>query len=272
MRLVSKKQIKAALFSTGPGRALGVKVESLRAPLFRTVEIETVSACNRSCGWCPVSVERRPPGRLDEALFRKLIADLAAAGFKGRLAPHFYGEPLLDKRLPELVAHVHEKLPDVLIELFTNGDYLTEDSLTRLAEAGVGRFMVTSHDGEIPERLLDLARYAGKTGLGGRLTLRLFADEEVKYNRGGLVEVERPAGKVFCGHDTITINYRGDVVLCCQDYFGERIFGNIGGENVVDIWNKREFKDLRDRIRCGDWPLEICRKCAGADSGGGGHS
>ena len=263
MRLISKTDVKQRLFSTCAGRRAGVLFESLTNPFFKTVEIETISTCNRKCVYCPNHSYERPAGLMEEAVFFKLIDELADIGFSGTLSPHFYGEPLLDKRLERFIADARARLPKVYIELFTNGDYLTGDRFGKLVEAGVDMFRVTLHDGKQPEHITDLlAALEGKDDKN-RLCLINFEDGETLYNRGGLVEVDNRANMIFCNLRTVTINYEGNVVLCCQDYFSRHRFGNIKAESVVDIWNKREFKVLRDRIKCGDWPLEICEKCAG---------
>lgn len=199
---------------------------------------------------------------MKEAVFYKLIYELAGIGFSGTLSPHFYGEPLLDKRLEKFIAHTRERLPKVYIELFTNGDFLTGERFGKLVEAGVDVFRVTQHDDKQPEHITDLLDSLKGKNDKSRLCLINFEDGEALYNRGGLMEVDNPASMIFCNLTTVTINYEGNVVLCCQDYFSRHTFGNIETESVVDIWSKREFKVLRDRIKCGDWPLEICEKCA----------
>jgi MoaA/NifB/PqqE/SkfB family radical SAM enzyme len=75
---------------------------------------------------------------MDDGLWRKIVDDLAAVRFAGRIGPYFYGEPLLDKRLESLVAYARARCPYAEIQVNTNGDYLEPPSLRRLARAGVG--------------------------------------------------------------------------------------------------------------------------------------
>ena len=42
---------------------------------------------------------------MPRALFEKMIDDLVAVDFSRSVSFHFYNEPLMDERLPELVAH-----------------------------------------------------------------------------------------------------------------------------------------------------------------------
>jgi sulfatase maturation enzyme AslB (radical SAM superfamily) len=62
--------------------------------MFRNVEMEINSTCNRSCWYCPDSFARRPVGYMSDGLFRKIIAELAEMDFDGNVSYHFYGEPL----------------------------------------------------------------------------------------------------------------------------------------------------------------------------------
>lgn len=71
--------------------------------MFRNVELEINSMCNRKCGYCPNVSAQRPSGYMDESLFEKIVRELAEMDFDGNVSYHFYGEPLLDRRLSDLV-------------------------------------------------------------------------------------------------------------------------------------------------------------------------
>lgn len=77
-----------------------------RAPW--SVALETGGPCNRACHYCPVSLHARP-GEMPRPLFEKIIDDLVSIGFSRTLSFHFYNEPLMDARLPGLVAHARER-------------------------------------------------------------------------------------------------------------------------------------------------------------------
>ncbi|MDP8209261.1 MAG: hypothetical protein P9M05_00510, partial [Candidatus Stygibacter australis] len=69
-----------------------------------SVNIETISMCNRSCEFCfnHPRFEKRTQGEMSSGLWKKVMNELAEVNFCGRIGPHFYNEPLLDKRLPDL--------------------------------------------------------------------------------------------------------------------------------------------------------------------------
>ena len=83
--------------------------------MFRCVELEVNSMCNRKCSYCPNVSAQRPTGYMTESLFQKIVADLAEMDFDGNVSYHFYGEPLLDKRLLGFVEYkTHAKLSVVV--------------------------------------------------------------------------------------------------------------------------------------------------------------
>ncbi len=94
---------------------------------FNDINIETATECNRQCEYCPNSLSdrSRPEGafKMPISLYQSIIKQLAEIGFRGRISPHGYGEPLLDERLPDLVAYTHRLLPRGKIWIYSNGDF-----------------------------------------------------------------------------------------------------------------------------------------------------
>ena len=67
-----------------------------------------------------------------------------------------------------------------------------------------------------------------------------------------------------------SINHKGKVFLCCQDYYQENIIGDITKDSVEYILNSEEANHLRDQMygkEMGDNDL-ICRKCIHSVIGG----
>ena len=57
------------------------------------------------------------------------------------------------------------------------------------------------------------------------------------------------------------VDYAGNVILCCNDYFSNIIMGNLENESILEIWHKEKFKKLRENLRKGQLDLEMCKKC-----------
>ena len=83
--------------------------------LFKEIEFESTSYCNRKCSYCPnVDYERFGADTdylMPEIVFKTLIQQLEDMQFKGQIAPHLYGEPLTDPRMLEWINYMRKHLP-----------------------------------------------------------------------------------------------------------------------------------------------------------------
>jgi len=234
---------------------------------FSFVSIETTTYCNRRCWYCPNSIFER--GLLENkkllpaTLFYKIVDELAELKFKGIFAPNLYGEPLLDERLIDFVAYARRKNPLIAIYIFTNGDYLTVDYYKNLVQAGVSVFIITRHSDEVSATVTQVLQYRQEHGHDG--VQLAFEKLSIICNRGGLIR----QGTVSSPRDCrvlipeIAVDYQGNVILCCQDYFSSVTFGNVGTEKLIDIWKKPAYKRLRRKLQKGVFEPEICKKCMG---------
>jgi MoaA/NifB/PqqE/SkfB family radical SAM enzyme len=250
--------------------------------IFRAIEIETSTACNRRCSYCPNSKFDKGLYKnqrfMDARLFHKIINDLAGMRFKGRISPHFYNEPLLDKRLPGFIRYAREKLPCAEISIFTNGDFLDLDLFYRLIGYRTV-FYITQHSNNLPRKLSLLLRrlraHYDKNVIWGRMIhpnigYRRFTPQTPLMNRGGLVRSKTVGKKVECStlyQNGMTVDYKGNAILCCNDYFSSVILGNLRKESVAAIWNSRRYAQIRSDLSRGIFGLDICKKCVGIRDG-----
>ena len=241
---------------------------------FKVVELETTTACNRTCSYCPNSVSDRGSIHnqrlMEETTFRTIIDQLASLGFWGRLSPHFYGEPLLDERLPDLMAYARKRLPYTKLVIFTNGDLLSPTAYDALMQAGVDGFLVTQHGPKAPPNIVRLRRHREENpGTHAQLDYRVFTSQTELSNRAGLVDHEALETKSDCSlpSENVTIDYQGNVVLCCNDYHSTIKFGNVLEQHLAEIWNGETYKSTRRNLLGGNFELEICKKCASGKQG-----
>jgi len=101
---------------------------------------------------------------------------------------------------------------------------------------------------------------------------RTIKDSEVQgsngfTNRSGNVEEFRDALfepiKKHCTRPFrfLNINYKGDVILCCNDYHGKTNFGNIKEKTLLEIWNDAAFNIYRLKLQNKDRACFLCDKC-----------
>ncbi len=253
---------------------------------FNAVDIETITACNRRCSWCPNSIYDRGLIKnkklMDEKLFSKIIDELSELKFSGQIRFSFYGEPLLDERLNGFVKYTRGKLPKVDIFVFTNGDFLTLNLYKALSKNGVDFFIMTQHDETISPTMKELLKNFHKISYNKKDFSHKFAYKLNGYDttilhksiksmklcsRGGLLKNIKPKKlthlKCFLPTNCVVINHTGNVILCCDDYLGSIKFGNLKNESILEIWQKESSKKIRKELREGILRLEICKKCKG---------
>jgi len=66
-------------------------------------------------------------------------------------------------------------------------------------------------------------------------TTQIKVQKEVK-------EVRSPCPLIF---DHIFVKYNGNIVSCWSDWYGKRVFGDCGKQNLFDIYNSKKFNNLR---------------------------
>jgi len=92
------------------------------------LHIEPGSYCNARCRFCVYrSTEnlRRHKGRMDMALYHRLIDEAATIPEITEVAFSGLNEPLLDDRIFERIGYAKAVRPGWIVEMFTNGVYLT---------------------------------------------------------------------------------------------------------------------------------------------------
>jgi len=118
------------------------EVAPLQTPF--VIHIDPTNACNFRCVFCPtgdlelLKTINRPKGTMHLAFFTKLIDDIGEFDTKiKKLQLYKDGEPLLNKKLPEMIAYAKQKQVADKIETTTNGALLTPEKSAALIESGL---------------------------------------------------------------------------------------------------------------------------------------
>jgi len=73
-----------------------------------------------------------------------------------------------------------------------------------------------------------------------------------------------PQKRIPCGalYDTMAINHRGDVPICCLDSFNKTNMGNVLQESVKTIWQGKKFEAIRRLHETGQFEkIPLCAHC-----------
>lgn len=122
------------------------------------IQIQTQAGCNGRCVFCPNEEILRsglPHGKMNVTLFRKIIDELALTNPR-RISLYLQNEPVNDKRLPELVRYVADRVPHAATLVTSNGTKLTEAVTEALIRAGLQRLKISlqSLDPETNRRIM----------------------------------------------------------------------------------------------------------------------
>lgn len=269
-----------------------INVNNEKTRCFNTICIETSSLCNRKCLFCPNGYFNRPDEQMGFEVFSKIIDDLVAINYKGRVELYIYNEPTRDKRLVDLIKHVRAKLKSCSIMIATNGDYLiSPEFLIDLFNAGLNQIQVNVYSTKLAlnklnqliddaigidphiQRSKDIYNFVGankryidivdKTDMGkdfsnGRHHLQ---------NRSGnisdfLPSVPEPLPKMCVRPFRIfNINWKGEALICCNDYYGDVKVGNVKDFSVEDLWNNEVMNTYRLFLQNKDRNIKLCDKC-----------
>lgn len=242
--------------------------------MFEAIEFESTAYCNRKCNYCPnVDYERFGSEEnflMKEEIFENLLSQLVDLNFKGMISPHLYGEPMSDHRLLDWVKRIRKNLPETYIKIVTNGDFLNKYNYKAYIEAGVSIFYISKHGKKLKKSCRDLLESLPKKEITKNFLIQDFysdfnEDQSMFTNRGGSIDLKKDKKKrppVNCSYATYpVINVFGDLILCCQDFHNNYVFGNIMDNHLKDIWFSKKNIELRKRIYDYKLDLKICQEC-----------
>lgn len=266
----------------------------------RVVEVETSSQCNRRCPYCPNSKFDRISHNtyIEDGIFNRIIDDLVRIGYCGRLHFHGYNEPLMyPENLEMRLKTARAKLPRAILGVYTNGDYLTADTLRMLVDCGVNHIRLSIHLGankpwneaDIFQRVFNKAQ---ELGLHAVLTkfvagefiqcLLVGANTEILMMEGNYMKSGSNRGELLqsVGPDMkdrtfpcinpfmyVIINHRGDVVPCC-DFVGDApehqycVVGNVAEASLFDLYTNEKYTRWRLGVLSTGTKPKPCNHCS----------
>lgn len=116
------------------------------------VHFELSAFCNRSCGYCPVSLlDRKNKGSdMPWEIFKRSVDDLAEIDFDREVGFCLFNEPLYDREyLLKAIDYVEKMLPNCYVKLVSNGDYLTAEYFRELTVHKIDELSISvQYDGK----------------------------------------------------------------------------------------------------------------------------
>ena len=252
-----------------------------KTPLFSIIELNIYGTCNRNCSFCPVSnpdvYEKRHEG-ISVELYNKLLDDLVEINYQGNIVFSAYCEPLLHKELETLISNTKSKLPNVKIEIVSNGDLLSIKKLNSIFDAGLDAINISMYDGEHQiQHFNTMAKSCSLDDSQMILRRRYFQDGNYGMtisNRTGLVDsnefrdekehsiIDLPLkSKCYYPFYMILVDYDGSVLFCSHDWGKSLKVDNIKNNSIWDIWQNKILNNVRKNLSNFNRDFKPCNTC-----------
>jgi MoaA/NifB/PqqE/SkfB family radical SAM enzyme len=281
------KPVRRLLLAAGRDRAPGMP---------EIVQIESTNICNAKCVFCPRDEMHRKQGVMSFELFTKIVDECVELGIT-HVRVHNYGEPFIDRRLVEKVAYAKRKgIQEV--GMISNGSLITEAVARGMIEAGLDAINISvdasgrevfestrvglNYDKVIAniERLVRIRAELGRRR--PKLILSFVRQNNSADEQAFIEHWKRIADKIHVTdlHNwagtlnresdvnypcyrpwlTFTVLWDGRVSLCCADFDGRHVLGDLNTSSIREIWNAEPYVNAR-RLHLESGGPDICRSC-----------
>ena len=235
------------------------------------IEIETINKCNSTCGFCPVNCNSDPrkTRRMDEALFRRIIDELAARDYCGTLNLFSNNEPFLDKRINDFAAYARAKLPDAFVQIISNGTALDAAGAERILP-NLSRMVINNFAAEykLHDNVAAIIAHleARRPEFADKLVVGYQLLDEFKTNRAGNAPNRKARTPHFsspCAYPFFQMVIRpdGKLSMCCNDALGEDTLGDVTTEGVKGAWLNSNRRSVQEAMLKGRHTIPLCARC-----------
>lgn len=267
----------------------------------KTILIETTSLCQGECKFCPYA-EVRKSNKVDlltEEKYMDLLNEIKGHEIT-RLTLFNNNEPLLDKRIFKFIKIAHEMFPEVEIGISSNGRVVTREVLDKLKESGlttlymsipcVDRENYKTVMGIYPDTIFETLENVDDEELFKMIRIAVpttvYVDLEdirekfsnyrvcywnleykdswgIKDKFMSVAPKDGFAGPCDRPMDQAVISANGDVIICCRDWQGQNVVGNVYENTLYEIWHGEKMQEIQNHIANGEYDMvECCKDCA----------
>ncbi len=222
-----------------------------RIDLPSAIGLETSTACNRRCHYCPQSVAPHKQKIVDADIWHLFLRRLEEFRWRGAVALTKYNEFSLVPNSWNYVAALRDR--GCRPVLFSNGD--RPEVIERWVEAGAFRVRVTEHPPFRPEwaeRIEEVRRRHPRVVKVARL--------QWLHNQAGRIETGERMDYCYNAHG-ISVNHDGTVSMCCLDYENEHLVGDIRRQSFAEIWRSPRHRAVREKVVRGVPATPLCSTC-----------
>lgn len=253
----------------------------------KSIQIESSTACNGHCSFCPRFEMRRKGGEMTNELFYQIVDEGMAMGCRV-FTPFLNGEPFMFPRLFTWLDYLKER--NLRFSLYTNASKMTKENAEKINEYDNIIEIVFSMHGydkasyesqmrlnyeeskanieyfisiaKIPYRVYMLASSINKAGIeqfkqtwGDKIFIGKYVNWAGK-REGRMDGIPHPCERLL---SEMTIYWDGRVCLCCMDSDSGHIIGDLKHQSLKEIWEGNQW--MRDKHKAMDFDLPLCKNC-----------
>lgn len=237
-------------------------------PPLEQVKIETHTTCNKKCSFCPVPLraDNLRNKWMSMEVFNRIAEELERIDFTGSIFLSVNNEPLMDKRLKEMLRIIRSKVGNNQTALITNGLLLTPARVRGLFEAGLNRMIIDNYndDWELIPPVRKIVEEFGDCPWN--IVVQMRKESDTLDSEGGYLD-NNPGPEhaypwfCFAPFYEMIIGWNGDVPVCCDDVMYDGVVGNIMEEGIDEIWQGGKLAVYRKMLLKNKRELPPCDKC-----------
>jgi len=260
------------------------------------VEFELTNNCQIACIMCPHKIMKRERGYMSWEIFKKAVDECRHRVNTSYL--HQIGEPLLHPKLIEMINYVEQG--GIRTSISTNCLLLDENMAEKILDSQLSEITLCldSLNAETYEKIRIGSNFKK---VMENISMFLYKKEErrskmhvqvqmikMQENRkewdsfkvGKADEILVKNYSTFAGNvnkneaenkyrfgcrkslNCLTIQWNGDMVICCRDYEGVTKAGNISTDTIEAVWNGEQYRIIREAFAYHNFEkLSFCAKC-----------
>lgn len=223
-------------------------------------------------------------------VFEAIVSNLADLKYKGRVELYIYNEPMKHrKHLERCVTKMRSAIPSATLMVSTNGDYMkTSADLSWLYEIGIKQVVLNAYtqkryplfkkweDELHAEGTVQWTENVYSKMRKAEYGLKVYDKSNPDAFGGGVFALQNRAGSIpdfikptaepiarSCVKPfrLLNINWNGQAMICCNDYYGDVNAGNVPEETLEQIWFGKVLTLYRRKLMNKDRSLPLCRVC-----------
>lgn len=223
--------------------------------LFNTLEIETQSQCNRHCVGC---LRNSYPDRdavrswfgcwelpLDD--IKRALVESQSIGFNGRVCLSHYDESLMDPRIVD-IARMTKDMGFSHVYMGSNADFLTPELANKLDglldEIVFALYVPDTQYDKRAEWIRSLFKKTVPRIRRGVHIITHYSPLVPDHTLNAITKAYKNNPCVWPPTNSMIINHKGEMMLCCDDMPGHFNLGDIYHATIEELWFSEKHQKL----------------------------